>query len=104
MVPVHLLFQVELSKYERGISWLHELLTCTQFTAERVKVVATKIVNDVAQLKRSGRFVTKTLIIGLIFNKGKICNLICTVGIMIWYESHNNSGFDDRFHVLYQNV
>ena len=45
-VPPH---QVEREKYERGVRWLHDLLYGLQFSTDRVVVVATKMVNDVAR-------------------------------------------------------
>ena len=41
--------QVEREKYEMGVKWLHDLLFGLQFSSERVAVVATKMVNDVAR-------------------------------------------------------
>ena len=41
--------QVEREKYETGVKWLHNLLFSLQFSSERVAVVATKMVNDVAR-------------------------------------------------------
>ncbi|XP_063241639.1 uncharacterized protein C05D11.1-like [Bacillus rossius redtenbacheri] len=64
-----LLLQVEPAKYERCISWIRELLYQTQFTTERVRVIAAKIANDVAQVKRKGNMVVADLMKGLIFTK-----------------------------------
>ena len=41
--------QVERERYETGVRWLHDLLYGLQFSPERVAVVATKMVNDVAR-------------------------------------------------------
>ncbi len=60
-----------MEKYVRGVQWARELLYQTQFTAERLKIIANKLINDVAQLKRSGRYVVQTLNKGITFNKGK---------------------------------
>ncbi|KAF5298438.1 hypothetical protein FQR65_LT01217 [Abscondita terminalis] len=46
--------QVQPEKFERGVVWLRELLFQTQFTAERLKIIASKMINEVAQTKRSG--------------------------------------------------
>ncbi|ERL93539.1 uncharacterized protein C05D11.1 [Dendroctonus ponderosae] len=46
---------LETSKYAKGINWIRELLYHVKFTAERVKVIALKMSNSVAQCKRSGR-------------------------------------------------
>lgn len=51
---------------------------------ERLKIIAAKMVNDVAQLKRNGCKVVGDLMKGLIYNKGKFfivknakCNFVC---------------------------
>ena len=41
--------QVELEKYDRGVRWLREVLFNVKFTKERLLVVATKMMNDVAR-------------------------------------------------------
>ena len=46
---VSLPHQVEREKYACGVKWLHDLLYGLQFPADRVTVVATKMVNDVAR-------------------------------------------------------
>ncbi|XP_044726839.1 uncharacterized protein C05D11.1-like [Chrysoperla carnea] len=56
-----LMLQLEEDKYERGITWLHEILYCTVFTVDRLKVLASKIINDVAHAKRSGNKLAKDL-------------------------------------------
>ncbi|ORZ20228.1 Metalloenzyme, LuxS/M16 peptidase-like protein [Absidia repens] len=42
------------SKYEKAVQWLQDILWNTQFTAERLKVVANQILNDIPQAKRDG--------------------------------------------------
>ncbi|XP_038073979.1 uncharacterized protein C05D11.1-like isoform X2 [Patiria miniata] len=49
--------KVEVEKYFKGVQWLQELLYQTQFVADRLKIVANKMTNDVARLKRDGRTV-----------------------------------------------
>ncbi|XP_022082849.1 uncharacterized protein C05D11.1-like [Acanthaster planci] len=49
--------KVEVEKYTKGVQWLQELLYQTQFVADRLKIVANKMTNDVARLKRDGRTV-----------------------------------------------
>lgn len=49
-----IILQVEPDKFERGVIWLRELLYQTKFTVERLKIIASKIINHVAQAKRSG--------------------------------------------------
>ena len=41
--------QCERDRYESGVRWLHDLLYGLKFSAERVVVVATKMVNDVSR-------------------------------------------------------
>ncbi|XP_046995924.1 uncharacterized protein C05D11.1-like isoform X1 [Schistocerca americana] len=64
-----LTLQLEPEKYERCIVWIRELLYQTKFVSERLRVIASKIANDVAQAKRQGNSVTKDLMRGLCFSK-----------------------------------
>ncbi|KAG0191477.1 hypothetical protein DFQ28_011725 [Apophysomyces sp. BC1034] len=41
------------TKYERSIRWLQDIMWNTQFTAERLKIVAYQIINDIPQAKRN---------------------------------------------------
>lgn len=41
--------QVERERYGCGVKWLYDILYGLQFPADRVAVVATKMVNDVAR-------------------------------------------------------
>lgn len=50
LVEFHI--KVDSSKFEKSIQWLHDILWNTQFTAERLKIVASQILNDVPQAKR----------------------------------------------------
>lgn len=59
--------QVESAKYSRGIDWLRELLFQTVLTVDRLKIIATKIINDVSQAKRSGRGVVGYLMKGICY-------------------------------------
>lgn len=38
-----------MDKYSTGVRWLHDVLYNISFTADRVGVVANKIINDVAR-------------------------------------------------------
>jgi hypothetical protein len=77
-VLVHL--KVEREKFGRGIEWLHDIVFQTVFTQvrndftyklaqlfsvslmqERVKVIATKVENGIAEMKRSGSDVAKAM-------------------------------------------
>ncbi|XP_055534540.1 uncharacterized protein C05D11.1-like [Wyeomyia smithii] len=57
-----LFMQVIPSKYEIGINWIVDLLHSTEFTPERIKVCASKMVNDVAQAKREGHSIVRDLL------------------------------------------
>ena len=61
---------MEPKKYEKGIRWIRELLYQTKLTVERVKIIATKIVNNVSEVKRVGDTMVYDLMRGLIYNKG----------------------------------
>lgn len=65
-----LAIQVETSKYEKGMQWLQELLYKTKFTLDRIKVIALKMNNTVAQAKRSGRNVASYAMKNLWYSKG----------------------------------
>ena len=62
--------QVEVDKYEKGIIWLRELLYQTEFTKDRLKIVATQLANDVAKYKRNGSTVAHMVNRNIIYNKG----------------------------------
>ncbi|KAI8067548.1 Metalloenzyme, LuxS/M16 peptidase-like protein [Gongronella butleri] len=47
--------KVEREKYEKAGQWLQTLLWETNFTAEKLKIACSKILNDLPQDKRSGR-------------------------------------------------
>ena len=40
-------FQMETEKFAQGIQWLRELLYQIQFSVDRLKIVATKVINDI---------------------------------------------------------
>lgn len=64
------LLQVESAKYEKGLNWMREILYQTVFTAERLKIIATKMINEVAQAKRSGRNVVAYAMRGMRYKEG----------------------------------
>lgn len=53
--------KVEAHKYSKGIEILHDTLWNTRFSAERLKVAANKLINDVARVKRSAKNVTRSI-------------------------------------------
>lgn len=62
--------KVEEEKYEKGVQWLQDALYGTQFTAERLKIIANRLIGDISSLKRSGSRIVKTVLQNLIFPKG----------------------------------
>lgn len=69
---VSLVLQVEPEKYKRGIIWLRELLYQTKFTCDRLKIIASKMINDVSQAKRSGRGMVRYLMRYLSYISGML--------------------------------
>ena len=53
------------------MDWLKDLLYHTQFTAERLKIIAQKMANSIATLKRSGMKVVRTVFLDLVYPKGQ---------------------------------
>lgn len=70
---VAVLLQVEPAKFQRGIVWMRELLYQTKLTSDRVKIIATKMINDVAHAKRSGRGMVRYLMRALSYITGTLC-------------------------------
>lgn len=66
------LLQVEAAKFEKGVQWMREILYKTIFTKERIEVIAQKIVNEVAQAKRSGKGVVAYAMEDLRYVKGNL--------------------------------
>ena len=61
--------QTEPSKYTEAVSWLHKLVFRTLITADRARVLATKMENSVAELKRKGSKVVSIMMNSLLFNE-----------------------------------
>ncbi|KAK0087176.1 hypothetical protein PV325_001628 [Microctonus aethiopoides] len=66
---VNLMLQLEISKYNKGVQWIKELLFHTKFTCERIKIIAAKLVNEITQCKKNGYKITGDLMKGMIYNK-----------------------------------
>ncbi|XP_071568866.1 uncharacterized protein C05D11.1 [Temnothorax nylanderi] len=66
---VYLMLQLEYEKYEKGVKWIKELLYDTVLTVDRLKAVATKKVNDIAQLKKKGGQIANDLMKILLYNE-----------------------------------
>lgn len=67
---VALTVKVERDKYVNGVRWLHDLLYGVQFTADRVRIIANKMINDVATLRRDGETVVQMVLKAMNFNRG----------------------------------
>lgn len=61
---------MEAAKFEKGVQWLREILYKTVFTKDRIEVIAQKIINEVAQAKRSGKGVVTYAMEGLKYTNG----------------------------------
>ncbi|KAJ1519883.1 hypothetical protein ONE63_004123 [Megalurothrips usitatus] len=61
--------QCEPAKFKKGIQWINKLLYKTVLDADRIKTIATKLVNDVARLKRNGSKIVSALMKGIRFAK-----------------------------------
>jgi len=59
---------MELSKVEEGFNWIRKLLQNTQWSADRIKTVATKMAGDVGQLKRKGTRMVHTVMKDILYN------------------------------------
>lgn len=46
--------QIEVKKFEVAVKWMTNLIFNSVFTAERIHIVASKLINDIATAKRSG--------------------------------------------------
>uniref|UniRef100_UPI00358F5AD4 uncharacterized protein C05D11.1-like isoform X2 n=1 Tax=Myxine glutinosa TaxID=7769 RepID=UPI00358F5AD4 len=62
------ILKVEMDKYLKGVQWLNELLHQVVIVPERVRMVATKILNEIPCLKQEGCAVATTIIKELNFN------------------------------------
>ncbi|XP_053381490.1 uncharacterized protein C05D11.1-like isoform X2 [Mercenaria mercenaria] len=65
---VKMKIQVEKEKYELGVKWLREILYQTKFPADRLKVVAKRMNNDISKYKRKGIAVLKALFRSIVFS------------------------------------
>ena len=54
--------KLQSSKYTNGIQWLKDLLWHSQFSAEKLKINVTKLINDIPQRKRKGHTVNKAIL------------------------------------------
>ncbi|XP_058054864.1 uncharacterized protein C05D11.1-like [Anopheles bellator] len=71
--------QVSREKYAKGIELIGELLYRTEFTAERIKVCATKLINEVPQSKREGNAIAKDMLRAMRYRDDsnvRLCSLV----------------------------
>uniref|UniRef100_A0A2M3Z1Z9 Putative zn2+-dependent endopeptidase insulinase superfamily protein n=1 Tax=Anopheles braziliensis TaxID=58242 RepID=A0A2M3Z1Z9_9DIPT len=71
--------QVVREKYVKGIELIGDLLYHTTFTAERIKVCATKLVNEIAQLKREGNSIAREIMRAMRYHEDsnvRTCSLL----------------------------
>ena len=59
--------QAEPSKYETAVSWIRKILFQTKLTADRAKVLGTKMENSVSEMKRRGSQVVKIMMNSMMF-------------------------------------
>ncbi|KAI8341775.1 Metalloenzyme, LuxS/M16 peptidase-like protein [Chlamydoabsidia padenii] len=65
------ILKAKASNYEKAVQWLQDILWNTQFTAERLKVVASQILNDIPQAKRDGHGMVNASLRALQFDAKK---------------------------------
>jgi Zn-dependent M16 (insulinase) family peptidase len=56
------ILKTERAKYSEGIAWLQKMTWHTRFDVERLKVIATKLLNDIPQQKRDGSRVSNSFL------------------------------------------
>jgi Zn-dependent M16 (insulinase) family peptidase len=61
--------QVEARKFEIAIGWMTNLFFNTIFTKERIHIIASKLVNDIASSKRDGYGMTREILKAIYFKK-----------------------------------
>ncbi|KAI9309061.1 Metalloenzyme, LuxS/M16 peptidase-like protein [Cunninghamella echinulata] len=63
--------KVKAVNYQKAVNWLKDILWNTVFTAERLKVVANQILNDVPQAKRDGHSMANASLRAFQYNSKK---------------------------------
>jgi len=69
-------FQAEPQKYATSVDWMYRLMHHTKIDQERVKIIATKMENSIAEMKRSGSSLSKVLLNCLVFDNDNIINSV----------------------------
>jgi len=86
IILFHQLNQVEQDKYEKGVEWVRELLYRTKFTADRLKIIAQRMANDVASDKRKGSKIARTVLGSMLYQRGKCLVLLLSVSVFLEKE------------------
>lgn len=76
---ISIVLQVEVPKYNRCAQWITEILNQTQFTTDRIRVTAAKMANDVAQAKRNGNSIARTLLKSIYYKPESNVQLVSLV-------------------------
>lgn len=63
------------------MQWIKELLYDTEFTVERLKVNGAKLLNEVPSVKREGNNMTRAILKGLKYKKGKLLQIVMKIKI-----------------------
>ncbi|GAB5591544.1 hypothetical protein Unana1_06444 [Umbelopsis nana] len=66
--------KVEAAKYAKAVQWIKDAIYNTKFTPERLKITASKILNDIPQAKRDGRGMANSTMRELQFEREKSTN------------------------------
>ena len=64
-----LFIQAEPDKYEKAVTWIRKLLFQTKLTAERARVLGTKMENSISELKRRGSKVVSIMMNSILLNQ-----------------------------------
>ena len=64
-----LFLQAEPGRYEAAVGWISKLLYRTRLTVDRARVLATKMENSVAEMKRKGSRVVSVMMNSMMFTK-----------------------------------
>lgn len=68
---ISITLQVEVEKYERGVQWLREILYKTEFSVDRVKGTALRVLNEISHTKSNNKNVLHYIMQRMLFEDGK---------------------------------
>ena len=60
-----------MAKYQKAIQWIKDLLFNIEFSMDRLKIIASKMMSDVNQMKRDGDSVVSAVSTSCCFEKGR---------------------------------